>query len=114
MSDRTHLRTRLGKRFSEGSRRLWLLLEERGWSQGDLATDVSAARTAQTAPQPPPTESRKKKKRNTGVVIRWLYGDRTPDRDFSLLLQGRYGIDAGLWSKRPEEPFTPPGAREAA
>jgi len=106
MSDQPFRKTWLGKHFSEGSRRLWLLLKERGWDQTDLAADVLAARS-QADPSIP-------KRPSTSVVNRWLYGDRAPDRASSLLLQERYGLDPKLWDQAPEEPFTPPAARQAA
>jgi hypothetical protein len=105
MSTRLHHKTCLGKHFSEGSRRLWLLLEERGWHQGNLAADVLAARSPGAPVRTGVT---------TSVVNRWLYGDRAPDRASALLLQERYGLDPKLWDQAPQEPFTPPAAREAA
>lgn len=114
MTHPTHLKTRLGKRFSEGSRRLWLVVEARGWNQATLAADVLAARAKRGAPPPEPAETRRSKRPNTSVVSRWLYGERAPDRDSALLLKELYGIDARLWSEEPEAPFTPPAAREAA
>jgi hypothetical protein len=105
----TLVKTRLGKRFSEGARRLWLLMEERGWCQTDLVDDMTAAlaRRAEVG-------QARSRKPTTGLVSRWLYGEREPDRDYAVFLHEEYTIDAALWSKAPEQPFTPPAARLAA
>lgn len=85
----------LGTHFSEGSRRLWSAMKERGWKQTDLARALG--------------------KKNTGIVNRWLYGDRRPDRNSALLLQKTLGIEVTLWDAEPSEPFTVPSpAKEAA
>lgn len=89
-------RTRLGKKFSEGARRLWLLLAERQWSPMDLANAITAA-------------SEPKKANRSALVSRWLYGERRPGLEYALLIQRLFGIDPALWRESPAEPFTPPG-----
>ncbi|WP_437935283.1 helix-turn-helix domain-containing protein [Sorangium sp. So ce341] len=86
-------KTQLDKRFSEGSRQLWLLMLKRKWTQRELARALG---------------------RNHGVISRWLYGTRAPDRNSVAHVQQVLGIEPSLWAKQPLEPFVPPAAREAA
>ena len=103
------LKTRLGQRFSEGARRLWLLLEERSWRQKDLIDNMSATLANRAT-----AEQTRPRKISNGVVCRWLYGERVPDRHYAVFLQEEYAIDASLWGKASEQPFIPPAARQAA
>lgn len=77
-------RTWLGGRFSEGARRLWLIIRENGWSQAHIMRLVDAA---------------------DGVVGRWLYGDRCPSPIYAKLLEERLGILRDWWLTPPAEPF---------
>lgn len=86
-------KTQLDKRFSEGSRLLWLLMMKRGWTQRELARALG---------------------KNHGVINRWLYGTRAPDEKSAAHVQEVLGIKSFLWSKPPRKAFVPPAAREAA
>jgi transcriptional regulator with XRE-family HTH domain len=87
MSDRKLLRTNLGLNFSEGARLLWLKMQRKGWSQTDLAGKLETS---------------------SGVVCRWLYGDRRPTLEFALVIQRVLGIAAGLWHAKPVTKFVLP------
>lgn len=78
----------LGRHFSEGARRLWLTLRKRAWSQKDLAAALG--------------------KHNSGLVNRWLYGDRVPNRESALLIYRVLRIPPALWGQHPSRPFTLP------
>ncbi|MGK4001126.1 helix-turn-helix transcriptional regulator [Sorangium sp. So ce1036] len=80
----------LGKRFSEGSRKLWLLMLKRKWTQRDLARALG---------------------KDHSVICRWLHGSRTPDRNSVALIYQVLGIGPTLWRKAPRKPFSPPDAR---
>lgn len=47
----------LGRHFSEGARRLWLIMRWRAWSQKDLAEALG---------------------KHSSVINRWLYGEQSP------------------------------------
>ena len=87
----TATRTHLGEQFSEGARLLWLAMEERGWSQAQLAKSIAA--------QP-------------GVVPRWLYGDRKPSWDWAATLRDSFGISLDAWTVAPTQPFRLPASRD--
>ena len=84
-------RTHLGSQFSEGARLLWVAMESRGWSQGQLTKAVAA---------------------RPGVVPRWLYGDTKPSWDWAKKISGLFGIALEAWTLEPTAPFVPPAARE--
>lgn len=80
----------LGDHFSEGARLLWVALESRGWSQGQMAKAISA---------------------KGGVVPRWLYGDTKPSWTWAVTLRETFEIPLEAWTMQPTEPFVPPAAR---
>jgi hypothetical protein len=84
-------RTHLGEQFSEGARLLWLAMEERGWSQGQVAKAIEA---------------------KSGVVPRWLYGDTKPSWDWAVVLRDTFRIPLEAWTIAPTVEFVPPAARE--
>ncbi|MCC6557273.1 MAG: helix-turn-helix transcriptional regulator [Polyangiaceae bacterium] len=84
----------VGKFFSEGSRRLWREMTKRRWTQVDLARALS--------------------KRNSGIVNRWLYGERVPTLASALLIEKVLGIKPERWNQAPKRIFVLPAARGAA
>lgn len=92
--DHTLYRRHLGEHFSEGSRRLWLEIRKRRWTQVKLGYALG---------NPSP-----------GTINRWLYGDRRPALTSTLLIQKVLKIDARLWNEPPRRSFVPPAARKAA
>lgn len=79
-------RTKLGQATSEGTRRLWLAMEARGWGQTDLATALD---------------------RKTDAVSRLLYGERRPGLELALRIRDVLGIEPEVWSQKPLKPFVP-------
>lgn len=98
MAKRT-TRTKMGPRFCEGSRLLWLALERLGWSHSDLMRKL-------TGPTGKPLSN--------GRVDSWLYGDSKPDRGPAAQLKMMLDIPMESWDQSPNEPFVLPAAREAA
>jgi transcriptional regulator with XRE-family HTH domain len=92
MAWKEHTRTRLGPKFSEGARQLWLLLEARGWSQTRLMSELGT----------------------TGLVPGWLYGDKKPSLDNAFRLKALFGIEPELWARPPAKPFVLPAAAPKA
>lgn len=86
-------RRRLGKKFSEGARLVWIKLKRRKWTQAELARQLGG--------------------RDRGTVSHWLYGDTRPDLDALLLFKSVLKIPVEAWAKPPTEPFEPPGADDA-
>jgi hypothetical protein len=80
-------RTELGPRFSEGSRKLWLLV---------LAAGNPGARRALA----------RKIETDDGTLHRLLWGDRRPSLELAGRLS-RLGIKPETWTIKPREPFTP-------
>lgn len=85
-------RTELGESFSEGARLLWLAMQERGWSQGQLTKALEA---------------------KPGMVSRWLYGDTKPGWDWAEKIREVVGIAFDAWAMKPTASFVPPAARES-
>lgn len=81
-------RAALGPHFSEGARRLWAVVDVLGRS--------SVARTLGV---------------QSGVVGRWLYGDRRPSIECAAKIERELRIPARLFAAAPLEPFVPPAAR---
>jgi transcriptional regulator with XRE-family HTH domain len=82
----------LGRHFSEGARRLWLIMRWRAWSQKELAEALG---------------------KHTSVINRWLYGERSPDRESALLIHKVLGIAPIAWDQHPAQPFTLPSVLES-
>lgn len=86
-------RRALGPHFSEGARLLWLAMESRGWTQGQLRKELDVA---------------------SGRVSRWLYGDLRPSLTIAIVVAAKLGIPAETWTQAPREPFIVPAARSHA
>lgn len=80
-------RSELGENFNEGARRLWVTMLKRGESAEDVTRSLGVAR---------------------GMVGRWLYGDRRPDRSSTQRLVEKYRIPASAWDEEPTEAFAIP------
>jgi hypothetical protein len=92
MAGRTEsTRTRLGPKFSEGSRLLWVVLDERGWTQTRLRRELGT---------------------HPGEVSKILYGDREPRLD-TLIAAEKLGVPLEAWKQPPSVEFIPPAARAA-
>ncbi len=87
-----HTRTKKGPHFVEGSRLLWVRLEQRGLTAWTLAKDSGLSRSS---------------------VHRWMYGDKVPDMADAETLRKRLGIPLSAWVKKAR-PFELPAARKAA
>ena len=85
-------RTRLGPKFSEGSRLLWLACIKHGWGQRDLREFLGCS---------------------TGTVSRYLWGDRAADRAAAEKMRDKFGIPTPAWDQPPKKPFTPPAKLES-
>jgi hypothetical protein len=93
-------RKKLGPRFSEGARHLWLFLKEHQWPPEALALEIAKA-TGKTY-------------NLSGLVNRWLYGDRKPSRLYANVLKKVAGILTDLWDQpSTDEKFVPPAAQKA-
>lgn len=79
----TGTRTSLGPKYSEGARRAWLALDERGWSQTRLSKELRALKVNV----------------NTSFL---LHGDRRPGRAAGEALRVLLGIDPSLWDMAPQ------------
>ena len=85
-----------GKFFSEGSRQLWLALDEKRWSQEELAAKLGT-KSGHTSP--------------------WLYGTRRPGLEWALRIEKVLGIEASAWldtSSRLVVRFAIPGRQTKA
>jgi ribosome-binding protein aMBF1 (putative translation factor) len=80
-------RTKLGDKFSEGSRRLWVEMTRRSWEQSDLAGYLDDP---------------------LSTVHKWLYGDSVPTLSSLKKIEHKLGIDAMLFAQDPIRPFRPP------
>jgi transcriptional regulator with XRE-family HTH domain len=84
----SHGRTTLGPKFTEGSRRLWLLMKRFRWTQADAARALEL---------------------DTGQLSRLLFGDRKPGLTLAQRLAGPPAkIKLTTWGRPPAKPFTPP------
>lgn len=86
-------RTRLGEKFSEGARLMWLKLAEKKWNVEDLARECGWAR---------------------GVGYRYLWGDRRPEFAQGKTIERVLGIHPDLFHAAPKRRFNPAAARAAA
>jgi hypothetical protein len=69
-----------GPAYSEGARRLWGALVQLGIDTAEAAARVRVTGT---------------------TVLRWLYGDRVPERAAAAAIQREFGIDPSLWDVKP-------------
>ena len=88
-----HHRSELGADFSEAARLLWLAV---GTHDGAHA------------------EATRRLRLSSGMITKYLYGDRRPGRETTERIRAEYGIDSPLWNQPPSEPFCPPAGAEAA
>lgn len=86
-------RTKLNTHFCEGTRLLWVLIEERGMGRNEIRHAAGVA---------------------AGVVTRWLYGDTRPSGDIRMRLRDAFDIPLESWTQPPTQVFIPPAARVAA
>lgn len=84
-------RRKLGKRFSEGARLLWVEIERRGLGRGPAADLIGWSR---------------------GSLTRLLYGDSKPNVDTAALILQQFGIPISSWAESPTVEFVPPALRE--
>lgn len=75
-------RQTLGTKYSEAARLLWAYAAERHWTPADLARFLGSERV----------------KCNTGMLSRWLWGDRKPDRTWAGRIYKKIrAIKTQLW-----------------
>lgn len=75
-------RTTLGTKYSEAARLLWEHAVERHWTHADLSRYLGSERV----------------KCNTGMLSRWLWGDRKPSRQWAARIQKKIKkIKLDLW-----------------
>lgn len=43
----------------------------------------------------------------TGVVCKWISGERKPDYDWMILLRDKFGIDVDWWGQTPPDKRRP-------
>ncbi len=84
-------RTNLGPLFSEGARRLWLAMRERGWSRPRLEDELDTG---------------------GGTLPKILYGDRGVGRKLANKIHEKLGIAQAAWDQKPLEEFIPPAGEE--
>lgn len=89
---RSAARSKLGSKFSEGARLLWLACIKNGWSQADLRALLKCS---------------------TGTVNRYLWGDRVPDRVMADRIREVAGVPIPTWDQPPKKAFTPPEKLES-
>jgi hypothetical protein len=86
-------RTKLGPKFSEGARLLWLQLEALNITAADVQREIKAS---------------------SGSASCWLYGDKRPGRTFAQRLEEKFGVPVSAWDQPTTVIFVPPAARVAA
>jgi hypothetical protein len=86
-------RRKLGPKFSEAARQLWIALEERGWGQNEAMRQLELP---------------------SGQISKLLYGERKAGRVWSGRFKDQLGIEERLWDEPPVIPFIPPAARKTA
>lgn len=78
-------KSRLGGHVSAAVPKLWALLRNNKWSQGDLARELETT---------------------SSVVNRWLHGDQKPSRRFAKAIEDRWGVRQSDWDASPRRPFS--------
>jgi transcriptional regulator with XRE-family HTH domain len=76
---------RLGRCASLGTSLLWRALRRLEWSQNELARRLGV---------------------DSGVVSRWLHGDKRPSLRFAIQLEAFCGVAASAWHKPLPKTFT--------
>ncbi len=51
---------------------------------------------------------------SSGVIARWLHGERRPSVDQIVQIEKQFGIPAAAWTEVPAEPFTVPDVLPAS
>lgn len=76
---------KIGPRFSEGARLLWLRMTRERLTQESLRTELRLSK---------------------GVLSTWLHGTRLPDGPCRGQLFVRFGIPPQAWEEKPAKPFS--------
>jgi len=92
-------RTNLGSVVNEGARLAWLKMRERDWDQSKLRAEIKA----QTG-----------KEITSGALVKYLYCDRRPGVQWTIVFETVLGIAPAQWHQEPSVPFAPPAAEKAA
>lgn len=91
---------RRGPKSSEGSRLLCEIAKARGLNQEAIRREVEIARKARRKV----SLARKSKKVSTGLVSRWLSGERGIELELATCVEVAYGIPPSAWATRPTKP----------
>lgn len=88
----TPKRTRLGTKFSEAARTIWMqyILKDE-WSFGFLAGVLGTS---------------------SGTLTGWLFGDTVPTLASAIKIEDTIGVPPRLWLMKPYRSFTPPTDRK--
>lgn len=95
MATRPYYKRELGKHFSEGSRLVWLWLEQNNVRQADLEREV-----------------RERASVSVGHLNRVLYGERPCSLEIAVALRDITGTPVEAWTQPPAEEWTPRALRE--
>ncbi len=87
MTIRRRTRIDKGDKFSEGSRKLWIALQKRGWSMQQARAELKLAE---------------------GVLNRILYGDRRAGFRLAMLFEKKFQIPLTDWSQSAKKDFALP------
>lgn len=87
MTIRRRKRLDKGEVFSEGSRKLWIALQKRGWSLLQARTELGLAE---------------------GVLNKILYGDRRAGFRLAVILEKEFRIPLGDWAIPAKKDFALP------
>jgi hypothetical protein len=95
MAQKRPFRVELGDVFSEGARRLWEVMKSESLTPAKITKRLQCA---------------------TGLVPRWLYGDRRPGVEWAARIEREFGIPAALWGEttKASRAFVPPAERDVA
>lgn len=85
-------RTTKGEYFTEGARRLWLVLLKRELSQAEAAAEIGTA---------------------GATLCRWLYGERRPTLEWVFKMEKAFKVPARCWSEPPTADFQFPAEQRA-
>lgn len=87
------LRRNKGDKFTEGSRLLWEAMARTGLGFRGAAAKLGTS---------------------SGALVKWAYGDRSPDRVYAGRMAALFAIPLEAWDIEPTEKFVLPAARRAA
>lgn len=74
-------------------------MREHGWDQSKLRAEIKA---------------RTGKEITSGALVKYLYCDRRPGVQWTIVFDEVLGIAPAKWHQEPSEPFAPPAAKEVA